>query len=441
MPKRDAKGSRRARKHVASARLHGTWEVRVVKFFLATTLLLTAEAWALENAKVLPQGVRRINIKSLTTDLARTYNDEGDLASLAQPLAKDITFENVLKGKQGLDNTRLRAFLHENNIPHEQVLGSLSADLKGSIWVIAPVVAYGLTERVTLAIAAPFYLARTEVALGYRANETNAQNFLNLLSSPRYNQVAAAREAYDSLSDGVAALNDKLLDNGYRQLDSWEDKAFGDITLAVKTSIVGDATSDLRLANLTGVVVPTGRVDDPDILTDIAFGDGSWDIFAGLMCDQQLTDNVFLNQFAKFTYQTETDLVVRTPTADEAIAVPKERLTLKPGNKLDLGVSVQWESESGLEMGLGYEFNRKQQDNYRARAAVQQELEKETLSQANNLEVKLGFSTIPAFKRKRIPIPLDISLQYKRVIDSPLLAANRNTPATQLFTLDMNFYF
>ena len=414
-----------------------------MNFFLATVLLLsfTVEAWALENAKVLPQGVRRVNIKSLSVDLARKYNNEGDLISLAQPLAADITFDNVLKGKQGLDNTKLRAFLHENNLSHDQVLGSLSADLKGSMRVIAPIVAYGLTESITLAVAAPFYMARTEVALGYRANDENAQNFLNLLSSPQYNQVAAAREAHGKFSDGVAALNDKLEDNNYQRLGTWEDKAFGDVTLAVKTSIFGDATSKLRLANLAGIVVPTGRIDDPDVLTDVAFGDGSWDIFAGLMCDQQLTSNLYLNQFAKFTYQLETDRLMRMKTADEAIEVEKAQLTYKPGNKIDLGASVQWESDSGLELGLGYEFNRKQRDNYQASAAVEQELEKDTLTQANNLEVKLGFSTIPAFKRKQIPVPLNISFQYKRVIDGGLLAKNKNVPATQLFVLDMNLYF
>ena len=415
----------------------------MVNFFLAAVLLLSwaVEAWALENAKVLPRGVRRVNIKSLSVDLARKYDSKGDLISLAQPLAADITFDNVLKGKQGLDNTKLRAFLHENNINHDQVLGSLTADLKGSMRVIAPIVAYGLTERVTLAVAAPFYMARTEVALGYRAHDENAQNFINLLSNPRYNQVAAAREAHDKFSDGVAVLNDKLADNGYQRLGTWEDKAFGDVTLAVKTSIFGDATSDLRLANLAGVVMPTGRVDDPDVLTDVAFGDGSWDIFMGIMCDQQLTSSVYLNQFAKFTYQMETDRVMRMKTADEAIEVDNEQLTFKPGNKIDLGVSVQWEAESGLELGFGYEFNRKQADGYSASAVVQRELEKDTLTQANNLEVKLGFSTIPAFKRKQIPVPLNVSFQYKLVIDSPLLAANRNAPATQLFVLDMNLYF
>ena len=113
---------------------------------------------------------------------------------------------------------------------------------------------------------------------------------------------------------------------------------------------------------------------------------------------------------------------------------------MKPGNKIDLGASLQWAAESGLEFGLGYEFNRKQGDTYQASDAVASELAKDTLTQANNLEVKLGFSSIPAFKRKEIAVPFDVSFQYKRVI-SGAMAANRNVPATQLFTLDMNLYF
>lgn len=413
-----------------------------MNFLLVTSLLFFASpVLALENAKVLPKGVRQVNIKTVHVDLARKYDNDGELVSLARPLSKDITFNEVLKGKQGLDNTKLRAFLSENAITHDQVLGSLSADLKGRMRVIAPIVAWGITERVTLAAAVPFHTARTEVAVGYRAEQRNAQNFLNLLSSPEYNQVAAARDAHERLSDGVAALNTKLDDNDYQRLGAWEDKALGDITLAVKTSIIDGSDGMVRLANLAGVVVPTGKLDSPDILTDVAFGGGSWDIFAGLSCDQQLGGGLFLNQFAKFTYRMETARQLRLKTADEALEVAKENVTFNPGNKIDLGASVQWESETGLELGLGYEFNRKQRDVYQAVAEVKQELEKDTATQANNLEVKLGFSSIPAFKRKQIAVPFTVAFQYKRVIDGALLVANRNVPATQLFVFDVNLYF
>ena len=397
---------------------------------------------ALENAKVLPAGIRRVNIKAVQVDLANKFNDSGKLVALAEPLSKDISMADVLKGKEGLDNSKLQAFLQENSISESQVLGSLSADLKGRMQVIAPVIAYGVSDRVTVALAVPYYFARTDVDLGYRSNDDNAQNFINLLSSPRYNQVASAQEVYDNFSDGVAALNSKLEDNGYRQLGAWQEHGLGDMTLALKTQVIDGKSGIVRLANLSGIVAPTGRTDDPDLLSDVPFGDGSWDLFTGLMCDQELGAGVFTNQFAKFTYQTEAERDVRLVTADESLAVDKQSVTYKLGNKFDIGASVQWANDLGIELGLGYEFNSKSADSYQApTVAIEKELEKDTVTRANNVELKVGYSSVPAFRRKEIPVPFNVSVQYKQVVDNELLAKNRNVAATKLFSLDLNLYF
>lgn len=409
---------------------------------MKSVIFVALSCLALENAKVLPSGVRRLNIKAVQVDLATKFDDDGKLVSLAKPLAKDISFREVLKGKEGLDNSKLRAFLQENSISESQVLGSLSADLKGRMQVVAPVIAYGVNDWLTVALAVPYYFARTDVDLGYRANDSNVQNFIDLLSSPRYNQVASAQEVYDNFADGVAALNGKLADNGYRELGAWEEHGLGDMTLALKSQLVGDESGIVRLANLSGIVAPTGRTDDPDLLSDVPFGDGSWDLFTGLMCDQELGAGFFLNQFVKFTYQTEAEREVRLKTADEALVVEKQSITYQLGNKFDVGASVQWANDLGIELGLGYEFNGKSADDYQApTVAAEKELEKETMTRANNIELKVGYSSVPAFRRKEIPVPFNVSVQYKQVVDNELLARNRNVAATKLFSLDLNLYF
>ena len=413
--------------------------MRIMRVLLL--LSLTFPLLALENAKVLPKGVRSLNIKAVQVDLTEKYDAEGQLWGLAQPLHKKITFADLLKSKRGLDETKLRALLQENEIDAEQELGTLTADMKGRMRVYAPVLAFGLTERVTLAVAVPYYSARTEVAVGYQANDANAQHFINLLASPRYNQPKSAKEAYAGFSDGVAALNGKLIAYDYQRLGTWNEHGLGDTTFAVKTKILGSSSSMLHLANLSGVVAPTGRVDNPDILTDVPFGDGTWDMFTGLYCDQELGLGLMLNQFAKFTYQTESRRVVRLKTVAEGVAVPNRSVRYKLGNVVDAGASLQWAHDIGLEMGLGYEYKRKSPDNYYVEEAVAKALEADTLQQSNSLELKLGYSTVPAFKRKSFPVPFSVSLQYKRMIDSPLLTTNQNVPATELLTLDMNLYF
>ena len=63
-----------------------------MNFFLSTVLLLSfgIEAWAMENAKGLATGVRRVNIKRVSVDLARKYDNKGNVISLAQPLRQTL---------------------------------------------------------------------------------------------------------------------------------------------------------------------------------------------------------------------------------------------------------------------------------------------------------------------------------------------------------------
>lgn len=395
---------------------------------------------ALENAQVLPKGVRRVNIKSVQLDLGTEYDAKGNIISLADPLQKKITFEDVLKSKEGLDNTLLRAFLRENNLPATQELGALTADLRGRVRVYAPVIAYGLTSRVTVALAVPYYSARTETQVGYQANDTNAQNFIDILADPKYNKVASAREAYENFSNGAATLSAKLRDNGYEPIGAWEKHGLGDMQVAVKSKLYGEDDSAIHLANLSGFVAPTGKVDSPDILTDISFGDGSWDFFSGLMCDQKLGAGVTLNQYAKFTYQAPARRVLRMKTADESLAVERRSIGYKLGNKFDAGLSIQYANELGIELGLGYIYARKGTDNYDAPSDdVAEELARDSDSQSNSVELKMGYSSIPAFKRKEIPVPFSVGLQYQQLVDA--VATNRNIPNTKMLTLDVNLYF
>ncbi|MDE3270154.1 MAG: hypothetical protein OYH77_07710 [Pseudomonadota bacterium] len=412
-------------------------------FLLAIVMFATLIALplqALENAQVLPKGVRRVNIKTVQLDLGTEYDANSNVVPLAAPLQKKITFEDVLKTKQGLDDTLLRAFLRENGLPTDQELGELTADLRGRVRVYAPVIAYGLTPRITIAVAMPYYSARTETQVGYRANDDNAQHFINLLADPKYNKVASAREAYENFSNGVAGLEAKLRDNGYEELGAWEKHGLGDMQFAVKSKLYGEDGSRVHLANLSGFVAPTGLVDSPDILTDISFGDGSWDFFSGLMCDQQLGMGITLNQYAKLTYQAPARRVLRMKTADESLAVERRSIAYKLGNKLDAGLSVQFAHDLGIELGLGYIYARKGADRYDApseEAAL--ELAKDSNLQSSSIEVKMGYSSVPAFRRKEMPVPFSVGLQYQQLVEA--LVANRNVPNTKMLTLDVNLYF
>src|SRR5690606_19827105 len=131
------------------------------------------------------------------------------------------------------------------------------------------------------------------------------RRFVAALSDPGHNQLTSAREAADKFNNAVRELNAKLVANNYQELEDWHGEGLGDTTALAKYLVYNEGP--LASAVTAGFVAPTGRVDDPDILNDIAFGDGQWDIFSQVAFDQTLNRNVFFNQYAKYTWQLPSE--------------------------------------------------------------------------------------------------------------------------------------
>src|SRR5690606_17376716 len=213
--------------------------------------------------------------------------------------------------------------------------GSFTADLKGRVEVTAPIFAYGISDDLTVGFAVPIYRAATAVEVGFTPNAT-AQAFLDALASPENNQTESAREAGMKLNAAVDELNAKLAANGYRELEDWKAQGLGDTTVLAKYRFYNKRGVGMAVAN--GAVLPTGRTDDPDILTDIPFGDGQWDVFSQFIVDEEVGLGVRFNQYVKYTHQLPGDKIVREVEPDEQIEVRKERAQYKLGDKVDAGV-------------------------------------------------------------------------------------------------------
>lgn len=405
-----------------------------MKYFTFIALpLIAAESFAFENAKVLPRGIRNINLKSVYTQTSMKRDSSGAKVALALPLLKPLKFNDILKGEKGIKKTQLAAFLASQNFSNDMALGEFKADLNAKIHVVAPVVAYGITDKLTLALAAPVYSASTDVEMGFVPN-ARSDEFVGKLAAAKINNVKNAIEAAQKLTAAVKRLNDKLEDNGYDRLGAWSKTSLGDITLATKYAFISG--SKLRLASSFGFVAPTGRTDDPDILTDLPTGDGQWDIFAGIYADQQLSSEIFLNQNLKYTNQLPGRKPMRLKTADEPIEVAKEDLKFKLGDKVDAELSVQMEQVSGLVAGIGAAYFRKFADRYYADAsAVKKELKSETDQTAIYGKVRLGYSSLPAFKRGKSAVPMNIILEYRKQYSS------KNIAMTDFTQIDFNVYF
>ena len=401
---------------------------------LAVALLAGGTAFGFENTKVLPEGVRSVNVKNVHSTINSKTDKDGHVLSVASPLAKDLTFRNIVNGEEGAKKSSVHAFLNTEGFNLDDALGSFSADMQGRISVVAPIISYGVTDRLTIAIAAPYYRAKTKVELAFSSNPM-ANKFIAALSSENYNQMTAAQEASDKLGDAVGELQNKLAENGYASLDSWEGAGFGDVTIAAKYQVY-DADL-LSVATTGGVVAPTGKTSDPDNLIDIPFGSGAWNVFSQVAADARVASSTFVNGYAKYTYQAYGRRDIRLATEDEAIEVEKVRARYKLGDKIETGLSLQYEPEYGLVAGVGLTSFSKYGDSYQlpGKPAAKSKIEGETDQWSRHAEIKLGYSSVAAFLRGEAAVPFAAGVEYKRHL------ASRYSIVTNLVTADFSMYF
>ena len=401
--------------------------------YIYVSLLLTSfsSANAFEHTKVLPKGVRNVTLKSVRTTIKGKTSSQGVEEPIAKPLEKNLTLEKVINGETGLKKNQLHALIISEGLKENDSLGSFHADMVGSVAVTAPIFSYGFTERFTLALAVPFYQANMKVSSGFKVNR---ETTLRLLSSLKdKNQIKEANEMIAKLNNAVGELNNKLTNNNFRELRDWEGSGVGDITLAAKYKPL--ETKVYKFSVTGGMVVPSGETKSPYILTDIPFGKGTYDAFSMLANDEYITEDLFLNQFIKYTHHLKGKHDFRLATEEEAIEVGVSELTYQLGDRIDTGVSMQYEPDSGLVAGLGLVFEKKYSDRYMTVENVSQKLEKNTEKNARYLEAKIAFSTVKAFKKQKFPVPLTASLEFKKHL------ASINSTTNDYMTVDIALFF
>lgn len=389
-------------------------------------------SFAIENTKILPKGVRNLNVKNVNTSISQKTDSFGSPQSIAQPLAKSFTFKKILNSEKGVNKLLLQSFL-KGKFNENDSLGDFTGDMGGKVIVTAFILGYGLTDNITLALGVPYYQTKMNVKMGFKASE-NAQKFIALLNDPSTNQTAKAQEVANKLSNAPAELNTKLTEYGYQPIQDWTGSGFGDTTIAAKYRFF--KMNQFAMANTTGIVAPTGKINDPDVLISIPTGTGSWGVFNTLSIDGNISDELWINAYGKYNYQFPVNKTVRLKTEEETINVEKDNLKYKLGDRVETGFSAQYEPWFGLVSGLGLIYTKKKGDRYSTdNLAAKAALESDSYAWATYWEAKLGYQTIPAFRRKEFPLPLVMSFELKKHIKS------RNTLTNDFYTLDLNLFF
>lgn len=412
--------------------------ILALSFFTLTAYAGLSIKTDFENSKVLPQKIRNVQFRYLSIGLTDLFDNSGSSVSLSSKLSKVITWQDVVDSKDlAVEREKVLSGIQADGQSLSDSPGSTSAFIKGSVSVIAPVIAYGVSKDLTIAVAVPIFRNQLNVDTSFLKNQ-GGQSLVDRLNNS--GNAPAARLAANALVDPIQK---KLKENGYKRLESFDEQEVGDIKIVGKYSL---GKTGLISHGLKGTLTtPTGRPADPDRLVDLPTGDGQWDIDITYIIESPLSDEGIGRKFTAMAYsgytaQLPDRLEARIPEEHgEKITPDKDPNTLRDlGDIIHGGVGLSFEAFSGFSLSGGYNIQYKGEDTYTGDVYSSERygwMSDETQQMLQNAVAGISYSTIPAFKAKKFALPGVASLRLALPI------AGKNIAETKAVTFETSLFF
>jgi hypothetical protein len=359
--------------------------------------LFEGRAFAFEQAAVLPKGVRRVQFTSFNVHASSFFNAAGRLQPLGQKLERSLTFGDVARGADGVEQNSLAGLMLSEGYSLDDVAGSFNGtmhvDVAGAIWSAA----YGISDRWTIGIGSAWVRGQSRSAIGFVPTKS-ATDFANAVSS-RGGQSAAERYC-QGMNAAVDTLQNTLVSRGFNRLGQWKGEGASDMQVIAKQR--NHQGQWINIASRIGVNLPTGRKDDPNELADVAFSEGSLGTLVGGMSDVKLTKTSFINAGALYTWFGPSTQDERLPAADNEDEWQLQSVQVGKRGIVRTDVSLQGVSLWGLSWGVGHL--------YEMREAVQRSNDEgfravDPATQQQLAQVKFGFNGVDFYRRGKIPMP------------------------------------
>src|SRR5665647_1530349 len=160
-----------------------------------------------------------------------------------------------------------------------------------------------------------------------------------------------------------------------------------------------------------GVVLPTGRQDDPDILQDVGFGDGQYDFFGEMASGYLVNDALSFGSTFRYTYQAPTTKKLRVPTSrDNSLSNTKGDFTVKYGDKLNYMVNGTYKFNDWIAITPVYRFMYTAKSKYGSDfTAANQILAYNTDRMEHQAQMTATFSSITPFLKKQFLLPAQVN--------------------------------
>jgi hypothetical protein len=369
--------------------------------------------FAFDSAQVIPKGVRSLRVAGFTTEVNDKYSGDGSSVPLAYSFNKSVTWKDLI-GTQpaGSERGEFKGGLESMGVNLDDSVGDSSGIVESRITSTVPVAAFGITDKLTVGVAFPIIYSNVNVSTGWAANSSFQERLDALAKNGYLNKTLS----YEQPLQNVIAT--KLAGLGYKPLQNAQHTDLGDVTVGLKYQTYSD--DEWAVAIAPRIVLPTGRVADPDKVVDIASGDGQTDLGIGSAVDYSPTHAFTTTLAASYVYQIESYKRMRIPVSwDESLSADSDPSTReKLGDIMGTSLAAKYTVEKLWTFMTGYSLQYKVSDEYTGDLYASRRyaaLSKDTDQTMQAAQAGISFSTVPLYKLKQFDIPFEAALYYTSV--------------------------
>jgi len=408
----------------------------------ALLLLVIGQSTFAETANVLPAGVSRFrSVGGLTGGIDTRYNSDSQLEPFTQSLNRSVTVSQLAASSQEVAN--LAAVLNglESGLGNKLMNSNIYADFEMTAQNLTLAYEYGLTNRLTLGVRQA--IVHRDVRASLDVDEINQG-----VQVAQYVGAGLSPNLFGGLLNfGGTRFNKSFFEEkifkqyGYEVPHNFSKTELGDLEFGAKYNFYEN--DGLMLTSVLGGRVPFGSSPSLTNIFDKGSGKGNWAGAVKLIQQYEFNPRWKVSLTEKFTYDfpdTRKRAVPKSPSDNLPSLLPADGQVrnVKRSQPLEfhLNLTGTYHLLESLEFWSGYLVTQQSKDTFSGSGNLYYKgLSEGTDILQHAAEVGVGYSTIPSFRAKKFPIPLEVKALYN------LTFAGKNVPMVGFTRVDLIVYF
>jgi hypothetical protein len=410
-----------------------------------------------DDAQVLPKGVFRGIVESnFYLNVDKRYNPDGKVEDVAVDYNNRNLNSSVFPGLSAVES-----FF---GMPAGSAsIGTSQVHFDYGFQIVKFKLQYGVTDRLSAGVNIPYWWVTNKVKA--QLNSSTA----TVGKNPFFNTITplavpgtvplTTNDVLNLLGPGLDITGNGTIEVpgfGFKRFGTWTGQGPSDIEAGFRYQYL--RTRDWQLAFTGGVRFPSGRIDDPDNLTDYPFGTGAYMLLFHFNQDFVVSNlwkdapalspenarpytepgDLVLNGTFRYEVALPDKITKRVPSdVNNPITANKEKVNRDLGDIFEFEGTAKYTVLKGLSLFGTFLYGFKLKDSVSGdKGFAYQSLEEETGRTEYVYKVGLTYSTVPLYAEKKFLVPLDVTFEYRN-----RFAGSNNNLRSQYLGAWLQVYF